>query len=55
MLHQETWLVVCSLAGMVVAQLAVPRETTPFLIAIAWLEMALLLSRLGNREALKMH
>ena len=37
--------------GLVVAQLAVPLESTPVLLAIAWLWMILLLSELGNREA----
>ncbi|MBE7433290.1 MAG: hypothetical protein HS100_05195 [Anaerolineales bacterium] len=38
--------------GLVIAQVAVPQGTTAFLLAVAWLWMILLLSALGNREAL---
>ncbi|MCQ3937634.1 MAG: hypothetical protein DPW18_11395 [Chloroflexi bacterium] len=38
--------------GLVIAQVAVPQETTAFLLAAAWLWMILLLSALGSREAL---
>lgn len=44
------WWYVASL-GLVAAQLAVNRETTPILLAIAWFWITLLLSELGNREA----
>jgi len=48
--HRWWWYVVS--LGLVVAQLAVPPESTPFQLAIAWLWMILLLSGLGNRETL---
>ena len=38
--------------GLVIAQLTIPSATTPFLLAVAWLWMILLLSTLGSREAL---
>jgi hypothetical protein len=38
--------------GLVIAQAAVPADTRPFLLAITWLWMILLLSGLGSREAL---
>jgi hypothetical protein len=44
------WWYVASL-GLVAAQLAANRETTPILLAIAWFWMILPLSGLGNREA----
>ncbi|MCZ2289661.1 MAG: hypothetical protein LC138_12570 [Anaerolineales bacterium] len=45
------WWYLASL-GLVIAQLSVPSSTTPFLLAVAWLWMILLLSALGSREAL---
>lgn len=48
--HRWWWYLVS--LGLVIAQLAVPPETTPFLLAIAWLWMILLLSGLGSRETL---
>lgn len=46
--HRWWWYVVS--LGLVIAQLAVPAESTPVLLAIAWFWMILLLSGLGNRE-----
>jgi hypothetical protein len=47
--HRWWWYIVSF--GLIVAQLTSPRETTPVLLAVAWLWMILLLSELGNREA----
>jgi hypothetical protein len=48
--HRWWWYAVS--LGLVVAQLTVSGGTTPVLLAIAWFWMVLLLSGLGNREAL---
>lgn len=48
--HRWWWYAVS--LGLVIAELTVPSATTPFLLAVAWLWMILLLSALGNREAL---
>jgi hypothetical protein len=48
--HRWWWYLVS--LGLVIAQLSAPSESASFLLAITWLWMILLLSVLGNREAL---
>ncbi|PWB76987.1 MAG: hypothetical protein C3F07_02725, partial [Anaerolineales bacterium] len=48
--HRWWWYVVS--LGLVIAQLSAPSESASFTLAITWLWMILLLSGLGNREAL---
>jgi hypothetical protein len=46
--HRWWWYVVSF--GLVIAQFAVPPDTRPYLLAITWLWMILLLSGMGSRE-----